>query len=210
MAHGLLHRPLGGSQEYTTCELTRELAPESIRNNFLQSSLSCFCRRFPVLYTVEDRVSGLGMEPEQLVISSISVQNFKSITGAALIQFRRSQGRLIALVGVNGAGESWQQLCRLCAAFHCSVLPLCSLTGQLLLVVAGKTVCLEAVAFACGAPVSHLRVQQFRDLAGGSQLPTVAVLWKSCAGKELKLQTTLNKGRGDRCAPVTTSAPQPH
>lgn len=68
-------------------------------------------------------------------------------------------------------------------------------------VLVGKTVCLEAIAFACGAPASHLRVQQFRDLGGGSQLPNVTVLWKSCAGKELKLQTTLNKDR-DRCAPL--------
>jgi ABC-type lipopolysaccharide export system ATPase subunit len=45
------------------------------------------------------------MEPEQLMIKSVTVKNFKSIQGAVSIELRRSQGRLIALVGVNGAGE---------------------------------------------------------------------------------------------------------
>jgi predicted ATPase len=47
------------------------------------------------------------MDPEQFMIRSLTVQNFKSIQGAVSIELRRSQGRLIALVGVNGAGEPY-------------------------------------------------------------------------------------------------------
>jgi predicted ATPase len=47
------------------------------------------------------------MDPEQLMIRSLTVQNFKSIQGAVSIELRRSQGRLIALVGVNGAGTRY-------------------------------------------------------------------------------------------------------
>jgi hypothetical protein len=69
------------------------------------------------------------------------------------------------------------------------------LLAAVFLALAGKTVCLEAIAWACGAPASHLRIQSFRDLVSSSQVPSVAIIWKSCAGKELKLQTSLNKDR---------------
>ena len=53
--------------------------------------------------------------------------------------------------------------------------------------------CLEAIAFACGAPASHLRVQQLGDLMKGCKEPSVVIRWRSCMGKELVLATTFKK-----------------
>ena len=64
---------------------------------------------------------------------------------------------------------------------------------------AGKTVCLEAIAFACGAPAQHLRCQSLADLLSAKGQPEVTVQWSTFSGKQLTIHAVL-KSNHERCA----------
>lgn len=65
---------------------------------------------------------------------------------------------------------------------------------------AGKTVCLEAIAFAMGAQPQHLRCQSFADLLSAKGQPEVTVQWSTFSGKELNISAVL-KSTNERCGP---------
>lgn len=64
---------------------------------------------------------------------------------------------------------------------------------------AGKSVCLEALAFACGVPATHIRLKSFSDLVQGHEQPQVTVEWTSVSGDKLTVTASVTSKQG-RCA----------
>jgi recombinational DNA repair ATPase RecF len=58
----------------------------------------------------------------------------------------------------------------------------------------GKSVLLEAIAFACGAPASNLRVNHLAEVNSQGQADAeVEVQWSSAADEQVCVKTSLSK-----------------
>ena len=63
---------------------------------------------------------------------------------------------------------------------------------------AGKSVCLEAIAFASGSSIKDLRVNKLEELVQFGTVPTVELEFKNGASRSLKVACTIVDGN-KRC-----------
>jgi hypothetical protein len=65
---------------------------------------------------------------------------------------------------------------------------------------AGKSVCLESIAFACGEPAHNLRLKSLDDLRQGQEAPNITVEWSTPSGHKLTIHARLDSKQGRRAS----------
>ena len=137
------------------------------------------------------------MDPDRFVLTSVEVRHFKSIQGSVQLRIPK-KASLLAVVGPNGAGVHFSTRTRWNGSAGGWALkgPAAREVNRRF---AGKTVCLEAIAFATGAQPQHLRCKSLTDLLSTNGQPEVQVVWSTFSGKQLVVSVVL-KSTNDRCA----------
>lgn len=141
-------------------------------------------------------------DPTKLFLSTLAIRNFKSIGQQGVhIEISARRG-LTGVLGANGSGwllsrpaPTWEtSTCSWAAATDVCSIVIASHSGCVSSV--GKSVCMEALAFACGAAANELRVQSLQELIHGGVCPEVTVTWRSAAKATMTLVTHLTPDSG--------------